>query len=308
MDVGVVAGRSVRILLRRVWAGLLGGEPSMTAEVFQISSREYHSRDGRANASGLMAFAKNPALYYQTYIARTVDPEPPTLDMTVGSLTHSLVFEPELAEDEYVVYPQALPSKGRVFEDWRRAQAQGRVIVPASYWRLAEAMRDSILSLPRSREIVEAEGHTELSIYWTDEATGIPCKARVDKLFLRAVQDLLVDLKTTSMLTRFPQSIVRYGYLLQGAHYAAAVQAWTGRVPRFSFLVVEKAPEHLVAIRDVLPAELAAAERYRRQLLEHLAHCRATNVWPAQPITFRGVPPMPPDSASSYSYLDGLPA
>lgn len=271
----------------------------MTAmvEVVRNTNAEYHRDDGCVNNSGLQAFSKNAAVYHAIYVAKTKPREKPTRHMAIGSLTHSLVLEPDTTLEEYVKYPASLPLRGKIMQAWMAQHAVGRTILTAQEWRLAEAMTKKLRETPRACEIIDETGYTEISIYWDDPATGLRCKCRCDKLFLREGGHLLVDLKTTSQLTNFPDSIVRYGYAVQAAHYCAGVLAWTGKLPQFAFLIVEKCKEHLVGYREVGPQELAAAEAYRQFLLREFQRCRESGVWPDERI----VEPVRANNVRNYS-------
>lgn len=72
-------------------------------------------------------------------------------------------------------------------------------------------------------------GYPEVSIFWVDEETGVPCKARVDYLKPRVI----VDLKSFSNARNKPVDraiadvVAAYGYHMQAVHYGwglAAVQ------------------------------------------------------------------------------------
>lgn len=273
-------------------------------EVFRIPNAEYHQPDGHLSSTGLRKFAANPAHYKAVYLDR-VEPDEDEEDdnLTIGSLTHSLVLEPELTEQEFARFPQALLTRKRsvnrkLREEWR--QQERRVVLSEQHWRLAEAMRDAILSHKAGRAIVRAAGHAELSIYWMDH--GVRQKARLDKLLLREQGSWLVDLKTTGRWwTSFDESMVKYGYLLQACHYVAAVEFWTGVRPRFFFLIVEKSAEHMVALREVSAEELRAGEVLRRAILQAYAECLRTGVWPETPV---GIPQraeqLPAEQAAYY--------
>jgi hypothetical protein len=68
------------------------------------------------------------------------------------------------------------------------------------------------------------DGYPEVSIFWVDEDSGVPCKARLDYLKWRAV----VDLKSFSLRDALPdrtiaQAVARYKYHSQVAFYLRAV-------------------------------------------------------------------------------------
>lgn len=74
------------------------------------------------------------------------------------------------------------------------------------------------------------DGAPEVSIFWTDEATGVPCKARLDYLKPR----LIVDLKTfsnpygMSIDKAIARAMANYRYHVQAAWYLEAAKVYEG--------------------------------------------------------------------------------
>jgi hypothetical protein len=101
----------------------------------------------------------------------------------------------------------------------------GRTFLSAEEADLNERMARFVEMMPVVRDAVAA-GESEVSIFWTDEETGAPMKARLDKL-----NNAIVDLKSFANTMDRPiadavhASVSRYRYDLQARHYLAGLEA-----------------------------------------------------------------------------------
>ncbi|MFH1497591.1 MAG: PD-(D/E)XK nuclease-like domain-containing protein, partial [Verrucomicrobiota bacterium] len=131
------------------------------------------------------------------------------------------------------------------------------------------------------------QGVNERVARWTDAATGVQCKGRLDRVCKVYVGDagetdlMVVDLKTAADASQHGfQRALAGGYWRQAVHYQAGVRAVVGREPRFIFVVCETAPPFAVGVWEMSAAEQQAAEqRYRREL-EAFARCLRDDDWP----------------------------
>jgi hypothetical protein len=124
----------------------------------------------------------------------------------------------------------------KVSDDWKvdeLIRAEGRDIL-SKRWMSQLRMIDYLLNASQPaldgrsiREDTLTGGHAEVSVIWTDEATGIRCKARFDYLRLGAI----IDLKTYSCPADLPPvsfflgQVARYGYDFQRSCYVPAWKA-----------------------------------------------------------------------------------
>lgn len=129
----------------------------------------------------------------------------------------------------------------RTSEDWKiekLIEMEGREEI-SKRWRSTMILIDRVLDAPRPdrdgrslRDIVLTDGFPEVSFFWIDEETGVRCKARFD--WLRPGP--LIDLKThgaqddAETIDSFTNSISRYCYDLQAAHYIDAYRQITAAV------------------------------------------------------------------------------
>lgn len=187
------------------------------------------------------------------------------------------------------------------------------VVVAADSWRSGEARaaRDAAYEagkvplLAAEAEVVDAMaaavhahdvaphlftgGAAEVSAFWTDETTGVKCKARFDYLPDKQPDRRLIvpDLKSAVSADpgEFSRAAARFGYVMQQVHYSSALRhLGIDDDPAFLFVVVEKEPPHLVNVgqfahEDDIKATAVALEK----ALRLYADCLATDTWPGWP-------------------------
>jgi hypothetical protein len=126
-----------------------------------------------------------------------------------------------------------------------------------------------------------------VSLFWTDDETGVPCRARLDYLKqLPSGQWVIVDLKSTREYGAEPGAISRdahnYGRALQAAFYLAGAVA-TELVPpdaAFMTVTVEKEPPHIVTASQMTDRALEYGHRQFRTALDTWRECTLADRWP----------------------------
>lgn len=222
------------------------------------------------------------------YLHALAHPRADTDALMLGRVTHCAVLEPDELEGRFIVSPRfnramnddTARAKGfdggkQAHAAWRSAlPADAEVVDPDIYFR-ALLMREALLADPIAA-LYARGGRTEHKIEWTDHATGIACRGRVDH-----VNGCLADLKTTRSLVTFERDAARYGYHAQLAWYSDGLDA-AG--------ITRDGPPCIIAIESVEPFDsivltfdeddLAVGRRVYRKCLERLAECRRTGEWP----------------------------
>ena len=257
---------------------------------YDIPFEEYKTWDAVSN-SKLNLAAKSAAHYKQGFGDKTT----PALRM--GSLTHCGVLEPDQLGKRYVVepdfasMPENVDAKGnRSFssattfvKEVRRSFAQyhdrKQIVTQAEYDRVV-GVANSLARKEKVRELL-SHGNAEVSLAWTDVATGLACKCRID--WLQVTDDLvrIVDLKTCRDARKFQSSIADYGYHRQMAFYVRGIEAIMG---------IRRIETHLIAVETEAPycsrtAPLAVTALRHGGieidgLLELVASCKALGAWP----------------------------
>lgn len=246
----------------------------------------YLAWDALSN-SRMSAIAKSP-LHFSEY-------EPPsgTTALRLGSLAHCGVLEPLSVAKRYAVMPdyhldgenttangtQSTSVATNYVKDkqaeFRRVNCDKEIVSEADY----EAMAGIVHALRRDRqtwELLSGEGPIELSLVWDDPATGIRCKARIDKV----TGNRMADLKTTGNIFKFQRSIVDYAYHRQMAHYQRGYAVLTGELLEPWLVPVESSKPHVVMAAPLGDDTLALGERKLDEALATIAECKASGVWP----------------------------
>jgi hypothetical protein len=235
----------------------------------------------------LKAILRSPAEYRARYIDKTLI-DKPSRSKLLGSVTHTLVLQPELFPEQYWVRPTGIDGRskaGKAALAELAADNAGKVEIDAELLAQAQAMAVSVLLVPKVRELLAQatkRGAIERGIVW-DEG-GIACKARPD-LWLPSDEgpDWIWDLKTSDDPTpdnwrRRWGPIERYGYHLQAAHYDAGVMALTSCPNRFGLIVVGSDPPHDCYLYDAT-AWKPEGRRLRDAALDALATATALDDW-----------------------------
>jgi exodeoxyribonuclease VIII len=220
----------------------------------------------------LKAMRQSP-MHYHHLAAHPIED---TAAMREGRAVHTAVLEPDRFPLDYAVWDGARRA-GKGWEAFRDAN-QGRTILKRDEYEWCLDLRDAVRRHPVARHLLKV-GEPEKTILWTDEATGLPCKGRVD--WLNGIG--LCDLKTAADLDpmRFGATAARLGYHCQLAFYRAGLRA-TGVEAPVKIMAVEKSPPYDVAVFTLDDDTLYAGEEEVGVLLRRVADCRAAGIWPGR--------------------------
>jgi hypothetical protein len=200
--------------------------------------------------------------------------------MRLGRATHTLVFEPETYDSLYVVWEQ--PRNSNAWRAFRDEHAH-MTILTADQAARAHAMAEAVRRHSVAAGYLNPRGKAEQTLVWTDEETGLVCKARADFL---SHWHAVVDLKTYADLS--PRGIERAtfqrGYHCQLAHYRAGVMAsgiWVTE-PKCVIIGVEsKAPFDVgVFVLDTESLDIGAAKV--AELKAKVKACEDAGEWPGR--------------------------
>ena len=210
------------------------------------------------------------------YQRALVTPQDETDAMRLGRATHTAVFEPDRLLREYVVWEGGRRAGG----DWEafRAMHASRTILKPEEYNTALAIRDAVRGHKTAARLLRS-GAPECTLTWTDGATGLLCKARLDWFAPKA----LVDLKTTRDIEarRFGRHAADMLYHCQFAFASMGLLA-NGIKAAVKIIAVENEPPHDVAVYDLNDDVLWAGEVRVRAALDLVAECRAQKRWPGR--------------------------
>lgn len=234
--------------------------------VHGLEEASYHAGP-ELSVSGAKDLLKAPALFRW----RREHPQTKAA-FDLGSVVHTLVLG--------TGWPVEVVEGGRGrSEREAAARAAGRTPISPEDHDLAQAMATAVREHPLAGRIFASDGEPEVSMFWTDERSGVRCRARVDFLHRAG----MVDLKTARDASPggFTRAAANLGYGLQAAAYRAGYEAITGQqAPPFLFVAVDKEPPHLVLVAQLDDVFLDHGARRWDDALDVFAACSATGEWP----------------------------
>lgn len=244
--------------------------------IYDMPDEVYHSRP-ELSSTGARLLLESPAEFKY----RQDHPQPGKRDYDIGHAAHSKVLgvgSGVIGYPEEHLTPSGNVSTKAATVAWAEEQrAAGLVPVSPADVAAVDAMAEAVLSHPKAREILELDGHREVSVF--NEVDGVPTRARLDVL----AGDVGADLKTTRKKAHaegFSRESGELKYFVQETWYRDALSAEGIELSRFVFIAVEKTPPYLVGVNehDIIFREMgktAASEaraRYR--------HGVENNDWP----------------------------
>ncbi|MBW2645067.1 MAG: PD-(D/E)XK nuclease-like domain-containing protein, partial [Deltaproteobacteria bacterium] len=130
------------------------------------------------------------------YPAKARIKTPDTAIFAFGRAFHVYVLEPDTFEKAVAISPEINRRTNQGKEDYRMfvEQNKDKTVITADEFNTIKGMKEKILLHPLASKLIEG-GLSEQTVIWTDEETGLPCKARPDKI--PTVDGVVVDLKKT---------------------------------------------------------------------------------------------------------------
>lgn len=243
-----------------------------------ISNEEYHADKTSIGSTMLKRLDESPRVYEAEYI--TCESEnTPTEALARGTAIHTSILEPDSFYDRYTVVPSHCSDRRtKAYKEWAASIDPGLIELKADELALIRRCTLAVLQNPLAARLVAMEGMIEKSIFWTDEATGLPCKFRFDKI----AADVVIDIKSIDGCTdrKIDQSIEKYRYYLQEAHYLAGAEAEFGeRDWKFYFIFVETSSPYRVRVRCLDPDYSLFGASRRNELLYEFAERSASKDW-----------------------------
>jgi hypothetical protein len=250
------------------------GTPGVYAD---IPATDYHALDA-VSASRLKSLRRSAA-----HCCWEIENPKETDAMLIGEAAHLAVLQPNLLTDRFLPAPDVDRRTKAGKEAWEAAQSFGATLLKADQWVCVCGMAAAVRAHPAARKLLADEGPVELSILWTDPATGLLCKARLDKHVTK--YRTVFDLKTTTDASpdAFAEGVYRFGYHLQGAHYLYGCERVGIDADIFGIVAVEKDPPHCVAVYQLNHDAILAGEMERERLMGFYAACKASGMWPGYP-------------------------
>ena len=255
----------------------------------------YHGTES-VSASKLRTFARRPGgpqLYYQTYIAKSVERED-TDALVFGSALHCLVLEGrEVFAGQFAILPpmDRRTSLGKAQFAAFEAENAGKRIIKADMAVEIERMAENVKRHPVAAMLL-AKGEPELT--WRIQAPGLPhcppmqCRSDwfcAEGCELSEGRPYLVDVKTCQTLDEsefgnFRRGFETHKYHNQFAFYASLMDL-IGVTLRDVFIIAcEKAAPGGVEVFKMSERAMEQGRSEVARLLLNMDHCYAKNIWP----------------------------
>lgn len=211
-------------------------------------------------------------------------PRPDTQPTQWLRAVHALTLEPAKLFKSFAVFQGEGDRRNKPYKAFKARMDEAgdrRPILMQHDFERATEVAQAVHHHPAARRILE-QGRAEVSLTWVDPDTELPCKCRIDWLSPPAIWDL----KTlgTTQEHKIRGMVARHLYHGQLAHYRAGCIANGIDIDTAGLLVVEGRPPNDVRVLELDPGGphgfLHIGERLRREFLQRLAECVASDTWP----------------------------
>jgi hypothetical protein len=245
----------------------------------------YHGDKARMSSSGVRKVLQSPR-HFLTMWCNEVEEDKD--HFRIGRAAHLLLLEPEKFRELYLVQPDfgaMQSSKNRAARDeWRSQQHPQAVIVTEKELNNLVGMAEAVLEHPIASALLK-NGKPETTLHWTDEDTGVYCKARPDYISVDPTGDVhLIDFKTTRDIRSgiFADDAYRMRYGTQLAFYHDGLVRAMGRQPTtVTLIAVEKEPPFEAAVYCLTDDWIERGQEEYQHALRIYRRCRDTGKFPA---------------------------
>jgi hypothetical protein len=242
-----------------------------------IHHNEYHDMTDIVSNSYLGRLAKCPA-------AAKV-PMAETAALTFGRAYHSFVLDgQESFYKDFAVSPQCdrRTKEGKATYALFCEESAGKTVIDQIDMETVEAMYGALAIHPIASKLL-LDGRSEMSVFWTDEETGLPCKCRPDKI-PDGDHGVILDLKTvrSAEIHAFTSACMTYGYAREAGMYIEGFNAVSSaKVDAFVFIAQEKDAPYRVEVFTMEDLFIEYGQHEFHRLIKIEAECRKSNFWPA---------------------------
>lgn len=208
------------------------------------------------------------------------NPPEQTAAMRLGTQFHALMLEPEKFHLQFTRIQKLNRRTTKGKKAWADlvALVGEASIVEKDNSDCIDAMQKALLAHERAKALLTRADQKELSLTWTDEATGLECKGRADLI----AGQILGDIKTTldASTENFQASIYKYGYHRQGAFYLRGAKANGLNVTHYAILAVEKDAPNGVNVFSLSDAAIDQGNRELDDLLKQVKEYQDNSIIP----------------------------
>lgn len=222
-----------------------------------------------------------------------IEEEKKTKALTLGSLYHTYVLEPDLFGENYYIYDETpiivelidegakSPRATKKYKDWKGTQsdlANGRDMIENGQWLQVEQMYERLKQNNPNADVLVRNSEHEVSIYQTIEFNGksYECKCRVDGM--NAERGVIFDLKTTQDAhpEGFGRECGKFSYHIQAAFYKRLVELELGKPIEVFIIAQETTAPFNNAIYRVSEAMINKGDYEIENLLKIASHVKTS--------------------------------
>ncbi|VXC07130.1 PD-(D/E)XK nuclease-like domain-containing protein [Aeromicrobium sp. 9AM] len=251
-----------------------------TAVLDNMDEAEYHAHPA-LSATGMKWLLRSP-LHYRQMIDNRVEKAVFDLGHAVHAKVHG-VGAGVIAIPENVLSKSGTTGTNAARDFIEKARAKGLVPLKAETVEKVDRIAEAVLRNVKARNLLELPGRTELSLFATDEETGVQLRGRLDRL---TDSHIPIDLKSTGDVRRYKiqRTIEDFGYDIQAETYRTLVRLALGVEPRpMQLIFVETDPPHEVRVVQLAHEDWINVGRSKmRAAIRVFARCAESGEWPGE--------------------------
>jgi hypothetical protein len=245
-----------------------------------VETDDEYRHSGALTQSALKDYIFNPFYYYQRHILHegSVDE---TTEMRMGTALHCLVLEREAFAARYAIQPAGMRKNTKAYDAWLEGTGGKRILTDGEC-RTVEKMRDAILGNTEAKDFLDAPGENELTLRMVDPKWGMTIQGRLDAWRPSLAEaGMILDLKTTGNLDKWPRDAAFGGTPIQAEWYAGLAQSMFMLDCEVAvvFIVVEREVPYRVGLFQFAPPWHVRARKEITEAMAELKHSLETNTW-----------------------------
>ena len=257
----------------------------------KLSAEEYHGMTDFVSNSMLSTWRDGGARNYEArYVTKEI-PEKSTAAMNSGTIKHLAFLERERWKKQVVEIPKERLAAGketgaRSGKFWKSFELEHRGKTLLKKHEM-EAMTRLVKELDEyAGALIWRPGDSEISLFWENPETGVPCRCRIDRLVLAKSIHMIFDLKsmTDTGNKKFGYQARNFNFGPQAAHYIEGVsqvfpQGHNDVPVRMQFLAVRSEAPYLPRFYHLHDETIAAFAADRLEYLADIQKCREFGNW-----------------------------
>lgn len=194
-----------------------------------LSNDDYHADTNSISRSAIIDFMKCPRRYWANYLNPDRPKKENKKSWEFGSAFHTLILEPRLFHQIYIVKPEPvlLKNVGReAYDDYKARLAaietSDKILLSENDYKILSQMISAFFQNQKAYELIEKAKY-ETSFFWRDDESGLFVKARPDILH----ENMYVDIKTIGDASAhsYQREMAMFGYHIQAAMVSDGVLA-----------------------------------------------------------------------------------